>query len=194
MKYVTCKINEIEMNMLYSVGAMFELRPLYESEEKIKYIDDDGDECERHASLIDVIDSPTVTGIENLFKTAAVMAEQGELYRRYAGHDPKKIISYEELYEIVKPDKYYEFKEAVFTAIVLGHSREIAEENIDLAAEEYARQKSERPGLSTYFAVGSALGMSQKDILFERPGMLEDVLAIKNKGKQKPAPSEGEDY
>lgn len=193
MKYITCRIDDIELNMLYGVGAMFELRALYDNEEKIKYTDEDGDECERQASLIDVINPPTVTGIEKLFKTAAIMAEQGELCRRYTGYDPKKIISYEELYEIVKPDKYFEFKEAVLTAIVLGHSREIKEDNIDLAAEELARQKNERPGLSTYLAVGSSLGMSQKDILFERPGMLEDIIAIKNKGNQKPT-QEGDDY
>lgn len=180
MKYVTCVVNDVEMFLLYSVGAMFELRQLCDDADKIKYIDEDGDECERQPSILDVINPTTVDGIEKLFKAAAVMAEQGELYRRYIGYKPEKIIQYKDLYDTIKPENYFKFKEAVFTAVVLGHQREIEAEHVDLAMEELARQKDTRPGLSTYLAVGASLGMTQKEVLFERPGMIEDIIAVKN--------------
>lgn len=194
MQYVTCKIGGTEMYLLYSIGAMFELRQLYENADKVIYTDEDGDEREKSASLFDVINPQDIKGIENLFKTAAVMAEWGELYRRHLGHEPKRLFLYTELYDIIKPENYFEFKEAVYSAIVLGHSREIEEnKEIDTALEEIRQKNNEKTGLSTYLAVGLDLGMTRKEILFERPGMLEDIVSLKNKGKEK-ATSEGDDF
>jgi hypothetical protein len=192
MKYVTCTVGETKLKLLYNVAAMFNLQELYIDAPPVKYIDEDGDVCERFATLLDVITPTTPDSVEKLFKTAAMLAEQGELYCRYMGYAFDEIITHDQLYKLVPPTSFVEFKEAVLSSLVLGMKREVQEKEIDVAMEEIQRQKGERPKIAEYLLIGSVTGMSAKEIMLECPGVLNDMITIRDQSYKGNKKQEGE--
>ena len=91
---------------------------------------------------------PSVEGWKNCCWLAALMASQGELQRRYLGHEPRKMITMEDLRLSVMPADANRLRQAVRDAMEQGFQRDIPdqdpveEENLVLMEREEAEKKS----------------------------------------------------
>lgn len=90
----------------------------------------------------------SVEGWKNCCWLAALMASQGELQRRYLGHEPRKMITVEDLRLSVMPADAIRLRQAVRDAMEQGFQRDIpdqdpAEEvNLVLMEREETEKKS----------------------------------------------------
>lgn len=75
-------------------------------------------------------------------RVLSTLTQQGELYRRYMGHEPGKFLDADELRVAVLPYEIHELQEAAFAAIVAGLRREVEEENKerDLSLEKLKKK------------------------------------------------------
>lgn len=91
---------------------------------------------------------PSVEGWKNCCWLAALMASQGELQRRYLGHEPRKMITVEDLRLSVMPADANRLRQAVRDAMEQGFQRDIPDQdpveevNLVLLEREEAEKKS----------------------------------------------------
>ena len=91
---------------------------------------------------------PSVEGWKNCCWLAALMASQGELQRRYLGHEPRKMITVEDLRLSVMPADAIRLRQAVRDAMEQGFQRDIPDQdpveevNLVLMEREEAEKKS----------------------------------------------------
>ena len=90
---------------------------------------------------------PSVEGWKNCCWLAALMASQGELQRRYLGHEPRKMITMEDLRLSVMPADAIRLRQAVRDAMEQGFQRDIPDQdpvevNLVLMEREEAEKKS----------------------------------------------------
>ena len=91
---------------------------------------------------------PSVEGWKNCCWLAALMASQGELQRRYLGHEPRKMITMEDLRLSVMPADAIRLRQAVRDAMEQGFRRDIPDQdpveevNLVLMEREEAEKKS----------------------------------------------------
>lgn len=91
---------------------------------------------------------PSVEGWKNCCWLAALMASQGELQRRYLGHEPRKMITVEDLRLSVMPADANRLRQAVRDAMEQGFQRDIPDQdpveevNLVLMEREEAEKKS----------------------------------------------------
>ena len=85
----------------------------------------------------------TKEGFEKLCKAAALMSEQGELARRYLGHEPEGFLEAEQIRLLLPPTERIKLYNAVMAAIVLGCDREIKEKNkeVNLTRQKMLKKK-----------------------------------------------------
>lgn len=96
--------------------------------------------------VVEVTVDDTVAAFEVLCKVAVIMAEQGELLRRWEGHDPQEILTENELRLTITPRGILALKKAVAEAVTEGYRREIKDENgeIDLGLAELNKKKDRK--------------------------------------------------
>ena len=91
---------------------------------------------------------PSVEGWKNCCWLAALMASQGELQRRYLGHEPRKMITVEDLRLSVMPADAIRLRQAVRDAMEQGFQRDIPDQdpveevNLVLMEREETEKKS----------------------------------------------------
>lgn len=91
---------------------------------------------------------PSVEGWKNCCWLAALMASQGELQRRYLGHEPRKMITLEDLRLSVMPADAIRLRQAVRDAMEQGFQRDIPDQdpveevNLVLMEREETEKKS----------------------------------------------------
>ena len=91
---------------------------------------------------------PSVEGWKNCCWLAALMASQGELQRRYLGHEPRKMITMEDLRLSVMPADAIRLRQAVRDAMEQGFQRDIPDQdpveevNLVLMEREETEKKS----------------------------------------------------
>jgi activator of 2-hydroxyglutaryl-CoA dehydratase len=95
------------------------------------------------AQLFDAMKAPGREGFAVACEAAAIMAEQGELVRRYLGYDAEPITTAEAIQATTAPSEIPELAQAITASISLGFGREIDEEadEVDLGLVELNAQK-----------------------------------------------------
>ena len=126
MRYVKVKIAGREIYLLFNGAAMFELKTALGEK-----------------SIFKAIKSTNPNHFENLCKVAAVMGEQGELYRRFMGHDKQPITTFDELKIIISPADTIDIMNAILQAVTLGYTRDTEDEEaeVDLGLAELNKKK-----------------------------------------------------
>lgn len=79
-------------------------------------------------------------------KSAAILAEQGELVRRSLGYEPEQVADEAAIAAVMAPSDITALKMAIPAAISLGYGREVEPENdeVDLGLAELNAQKKTR--------------------------------------------------
>lgn len=82
-------------------------------------------------------------GLAVTIRAAVILAESGELARRYMGYDPEPMLDGEALCATLTPAEIAPLKLAIPAAITLGYGREVPDEAdvIDLGLQELNAQK-----------------------------------------------------
>lgn len=95
------------------------------------------------AELLDAVQDNSRDGFAAACKTAAILAEQGELGRRSLGYDPEPMVGADVLAATLTPGDMAALKLAIPAAISLGFGREVEPENneVDLYLAELNAQK-----------------------------------------------------
>lgn len=85
-------------------------------------------------------------GFSAACRTAAILAEQGELARRGLGYEPEPIVDADTIAATMDPISATALKTAIPAAIALGFGREVEPENdeVDLFLAEINAQKKTR--------------------------------------------------
>ncbi|PWM75488.1 MAG: hypothetical protein DBX59_01845 [Bacillota bacterium] len=117
-----------ERYLAFTGAAMFDLREKYGGAVQ---------------NLVDAIKPDTREALAAAAEAAAILAEQGELVRRYMGHTPADTVTPEAIAATVAPLEIAPLKMAVVSAIELGYGRAIRPENdeVDLGLAELQAQK-----------------------------------------------------
>lgn len=94
--------------------------------------------------LMEAIGKNDEEGYRNICKVIALLAEQGELARRYYGHDSQEILSADDIEVCTIPADIVRMRLAIPLAISAGFGREIKPENeeIDLGLLELNQKKT----------------------------------------------------
>lgn len=93
--------------------------------------------------LLEAVKGNTRDAFSAACEAVAVLAEQGELARRYLGYDKAPILDAETIRATTAPSGIAELKLAIPAAIELGYGREVKEESdeVDLGLAELNAQK-----------------------------------------------------
>lgn len=93
-------------------------------------------------SITELIQPDTKESFDYLCKAIEILAEQGELARRYAGYDKSTCPTYDELHIIITPYEQLTLRLDVTNAVFLGYGREIKddEKEVDLVLQELEKK------------------------------------------------------
>ncbi len=92
-------------------------------------------------NLIDTLTLDTAQGYDDLCRIVAVLAEQGELVRRYEGYDKGPMLSADDVRLLTRPADIPDLKRAVLSAVMLGYGREInPDKEVDLGLRELQKK------------------------------------------------------
>lgn len=118
-------VNGEKYPLLMNGAAMFALRDLC------------GD------SPVKAIMEDTADAMQTACRVACVLAEQGELLRRWQGYDPKDMLTPEEMLLSLTPNGVIRLKEAIANAVADGYQRSHEDENqeIDIGLAELNKKK-----------------------------------------------------
>ena len=121
-------INGEERPLNYSIEIMFKVN------EKFGGVD----------KALSAIESDTPEAIQNVRWFAVELANDGELCRREAGYDPRKMLTMDDISMRMKPLEYVILKNAVVNAIIAGYHRETdSGEDVDLGLAELNEKKAQ---------------------------------------------------
>lgn len=124
---VIAVINGEERPLNYSVEIMFKVN------EKFGGVN----------QALTAIEGDTMEGLQSVRWLAAEMANDGELCRREAGCDPRKMLTIDDISMRMTPLDYAILKGAVVNAIVAGYRREVDNgEDVDLGLAELNEKKA----------------------------------------------------
>lgn len=98
--------------------------------------------------LLEQIEKDSREGLEATCKTAAILAERGELIRRRLGYEPGPIPESEDFALLVRPFEIVGVKRAIVNAISLGYGREIVAAGDDEYDEGLAELNQKKTPLS----------------------------------------------
>lgn len=127
MKAVKVNLAGRERYLAFTGEAMFQLQEKYGSVKE----------------LLEKISPNTAEAFAVACSVAAVLAEQGELARRYLGYDAVPMVDADTIRATMSPSNIPALKLTIPAAISLGYGREIEPENdeVDLGLAELNEQK-----------------------------------------------------
>ncbi|MBR0307627.1 MAG: hypothetical protein IJH92_01910 [Mogibacterium sp.] len=137
MYIVNIKIGDKTLHLLYNIEAMFEIY------DRFKTTDKDG---EHKPDLSELSSAQTKESFQNLCALAAIMAEQGEMYRRYRGKDPEAIPTEEDIKMCCGIKDYYSLRTAIMKAAAEGLKQETGDKDaeIDIGLLELKKKKGSK--------------------------------------------------
>lgn len=95
--------------------------------------------------MLSAISAGGKKGFDALCKAAAVLAEQGELVRRYMGHEPRPIMEQQDIRAVMTPADVGDLTQRVINAVTLGYKRDVENhEDVDLGLIELEQKKTKR--------------------------------------------------
>lgn len=102
-----------------------------------------GEEFGSATELLEKSKASDRDGLAATIRAAVILAESGELARRYMGYDPEPMLEGEALSATLTPAEIAPLKLAIPAAITLGYGREVTDENevVDLGLQESNAQK-----------------------------------------------------
>lgn len=96
-------------------------------------------------NIAELMLQPGTVGYGNTLRIAVILAEQGELYRRWEGHTPAPDLSIEELCRTLSPRDFVALKKAALEAVRLGFSPTVEDKTApkvrDKGLEELEKKK-----------------------------------------------------
>lgn len=127
MKAIKINLAGRERYLAFNGEAMFKLR----------------EEFGGVTETLEALKGDTRDSLDATCRAAAILAEQGELIRRYMGYDPEPITDAETVAATIAPVEIMALKLAIPAAISLGFGREVEKENdvVDLGLAELNAQK-----------------------------------------------------
>lgn len=129
MKAVLHELGNKKLYLAYNGEAMFKI-------------------SETFGSINELADKTRGEGRESLqalCEVAVILAEQGELTRRYYGYEPQEIIDTSTIMQLIQPLLISDLDNAVFKAIALGYGTEIEtgeDDVIDIGLAELNQKKT----------------------------------------------------
>lgn len=94
-------------------------------------------------NLVTTLTAQGTEGFDFLCKLTVLMAEQGELMRRYEGHKKAPFLKEEALRLLARPFDIIQIRNAALEAVAAGFRREVQEEEteVDLGLQELQKKK-----------------------------------------------------
>lgn len=130
--------------------------------------------------VLNLLREDTAAGILCLRDMAIIMAEQGELLRRYQGHTPEKCMP-RRVIEGIKPGlELLQLRAAVLEQIVSDSKRQVAMENedVDLGLLELQEKNGGGTTLPQYLRLGMVAGLTVREALILPTGLVYDLCAL----------------
>lgn len=93
------------------------------------------DDLQGGDSIINLIQPNTKSALDILCNVAAILMEQGELARRFAGYDKSTYLSADAIKALLSPSEVVSLKLDVARALLLGYNREIEAEGNEKAVD-----------------------------------------------------------
>lgn len=124
---ITAVINGEERPLNYSIEIMFKVN------EKFGGVN----------QALSAIEGDTLESVQNVRWFAVELANDGELCRREAGSDHRKMLTIDDISMRMTPLEYVTLKKSVVNAIVAGYRREVdSSEEVDLGLAELHEKKA----------------------------------------------------
>lgn len=125
---ITAVINGEERPLNYSIEIMFKVNEKYGGVNQ----------------ALNALEGDTPESVQAIRWFAVELANDGELCRREAGKDHRKMLTLEDISMRMKPLDYMLLKNAVVNAIVAGYRREVdSGEDVDLGLAELNEKKAQ---------------------------------------------------
>lgn len=125
----------------------------------------------------DVVYENTADGFVDLCRVFCILAEQGELSRRYEGHDKSEVPDEGMLRVKTAPYDVIAMRQGVISAITNGYKREIVQDETDLGLAEL-QKKNEKLSKAHYLRPGAVNGLGEKETMMLPVGVVFDLLEI----------------
>lgn len=165
MKPVKVILKRQIYELVYTVGAAIGIQ------------DEFGD-CDTMIAAIDNANS--ALRVDAVCRAAAIMIEQGELVRRYMGHQPQPILSRFDIASRATEEEMITLRMAIPVAISAGIHRELENEpaEIDLGLQELNEEKGDHFAPAYFYRMGAVNGLTKKETLLSTPGELLDLWSL----------------
>lgn len=125
---ITAVINGEERPLNYSIEIMFKVNEKYGGVNQ----------------ALNALEGDTPESVQAIRWFAVELANDGELCRREAGQDHRKMLTLEDISMRMKPLDYMLLKNAVVNAIIAGYRREVdSGEDVDLGLAELNEKKAQ---------------------------------------------------
>ena len=99
--------------------------------------------------LGEIVQDNTAEGFVNLCRVFCLLAEQGELARRYEGYDRGETPDEERLRAAVMPYDVITMRQSVLEALMRGYKRDVPEEETDLGLAELQKKRTAKRSKQT---------------------------------------------
>ena len=124
MNEVKVTVCGTEYHLLFNGYAMFAAQDMFENRQ-----------------LGEIVQDNTAEGFVNLCRVFCLLAEQGELARRYEGYDKGETPDEEQLRAAVMPYDVIAMRQSVLEALMRGYKRDVPEEETDLGLAELQKKE-----------------------------------------------------
>lgn len=158
MNEVKTTVCGTEYHLLFNGYAMFAAQDMFENRQ-----------------LGEVVQDNTAEGFVNLCRVFCLLAEQGELARRYEGYDRGETPDEERLRAAVMPYDVIAMRQSVLEALMRGYKRDVPEEETDLGLAEL-QKKEPQSGQSRLPPHRSRERSGVKETLLLPVGVVFDLL------------------
>lgn len=159
MNEVKTTVCGTEYHLLFNGYAMFAAQDMFENRQ-----------------LGEIVQDNTAEGFVNLCRVFCLLAEQGELARRYEGYDRGETPDEERLRAAVMPYDVIAMRQSVLEALMRGYKRDVPEEETDLGLAELQKKKNRKAVKADYLRIGAVNGLGVKETLLLPVGVVFDLL------------------
>lgn len=132
MNEIKATVCGTEYHLLFNGYAMFAAQDMFENRQ-----------------LGEIVQDNTAEGFVNLCRVFCLLAEQGELARRYEGYDKGETPDEERLRAAVMPYDVITMRQSVLEALMRGYKRDVPEEETDLGLAELQKKRTAKRSKQT---------------------------------------------
>lgn len=132
MNEVKVTVCGTEYHLLFNGYAMFAAQDMFKDRQ-----------------LGEIVQDNTAEGFVNLCRVFCLLAEQGELARRYEGYDKGETPDEERLRASVMPYDVIAMRQSVLEALMRGYKRDVPEEETDLGLAELQKKRTAKRSKQT---------------------------------------------